>query len=418
LYIAIGIIGATVMPHNLYLHSALVQTRKVKRDNDSLKKAIRYNTWDSAIALNLALFVNAAILILAAAVFHKGGHAEVAALKDAHVLLHTMLGSQWSSHLFAIALIAAGQSSTITGTLAGQIVMEGYLSLRINPWMRRLLTRLLAVLPAVLVIWIAGESEVDNLLVFSQVLLSMQLAFAVIPLIHFVSNKRRMGAFAIGPVTKTFAWVVAAIIIALNVKLVVEEAMQLLEAYPSPWIYALVIAAGLGIAFLLGVTVLYPLIRKPKDVAFDIHAAKSLGDLPGMAGFSTIAIAFDYSSRDTQMLQYALQLARTDTRFVLIHVVESAAARRIGEDTDDLETEQDRAQLKQYAAFFEEKEFKVVAKLGYKYRAQEIARIVKEEGAELLVVGSHGHKMLSDWLFGETINSVRHLVQIPVFIVR
>src|ERR1043165_6281562 len=159
LYIAIGIIGATVMPHNLYLHSALVQTRKVKHNEASLKKAIRYNTWDSAIALNMALFVNAAILILAAAVFHKGGHAEVAALKDAHQLLHTMLGTKWSSHLFAIALIAAGQSSTITGTLAGQIVMEGYLSLRINPWMRRLLTRLLAILPAMLVIWIAGESE-------------------------------------------------------------------------------------------------------------------------------------------------------------------------------------------------------------------------------------------------------------------
>jgi manganese transport protein len=246
----------------------------------------------------------------------------------------------------------------------------------------------------------------------------MQLAFAVIPLIHFVSNKRRMGAFAIGRVAKGFAWAVAAIIIALNVKLVVEEAIQLLDAYPSAWVYALVIAAGLGIAFLLGITILYPLLRAPKNVAFDIHAAKSLGDVPGTTGFSTIAVAFDYSVRDTQMLQYALQLARPDTRFVLIHVVESAAARRIGEDTDDLETLQDREQLNQYAAFFQEREFQVTAKLGYKYRAQEIARIVKEERAELLIVGSHGHKLLSDWLFGETINSVRHLVKIPVFIVR
>jgi manganese transport protein len=211
---------------------------------------------------------------------------------------------------------------------------------------------------------------------------------------------------------------VAAIIIALNVKLVVEEAIQLLRTYPSAWIYAMVVVAGLGIVFLLGITILYPLLRAPKDLHFDIHSAQNLANLPGTAGFSTIAIAFDYSSRDTQMLQYALQLARADTRFVLIHVVESAAARRIGEDTDDLETLQDREQLNQYAAFFRDRQFEVIAKLGYKYRVQEIARIVKEEGAELLIVGSHGHRLLSDWLFGETINSVRHLVQIPVFIVR
>lgn len=418
LYIAIGIIGATVMPHNLYLHSALVQTRKVKHDQHSLKKAIRYNTWDSALALNMALFVNAAILILAAAVFHQGGHAEVAALKDAHRLLHTMLGTKWSSHLFAIALIAAGQSSTITGTLAGQIVMEGYLNLRINPWMRRLLTRLLAVLPAALVIWIAGESEVDNLLVFSQVLLSMQLAFAVIPLIHFVSNKRRMGPFAIGPLTKAFAWLVAGVIIVLNVKLVAEEAIALLKSHPQTWAYLLVIVASIGIAFLLLVTIFYPLLRTGKSVRLGVHPAHVVTELPAAGGFGTIALALDYSARDTQMLQYAIQLARPDTRFVLVHVVESAAARRMGAETDDYETAQDQAQLELYAKFFRERNFQAKARLGYKYRAQEIARIVKEEGAELLIVGSHGHKVFSDWLFGETINSVRHLVHIPVFIAR
>lgn len=417
-YIAIGIIGATVMPHNLYLHSALVQTRKVKRDDASLQKAIKYNTWDSAIALNMALFVNAAILILAAAVFYKSGHAEVAALKDAHQLLHAMLGTKWSSHLFAIALIAAGQSSTITGTLAGQIVMEGYLSLRINPWMRRLLTRLLAVVPAVLVIWIAGESEVDNLLVFSQVLLSMQLAFAVIPLIHFVSDAKRMGRFAIGPIVKTLAWLVAGIIIYLNAKLVIQEALELLKAYPQPWVYALVIMAGLGIAFLLGITIVYPLLRDAKAVRISVHPAKSISDLPPASGFATIALALDYSVRDTQMLQYALQMARPDTRFVLIHIVESASARRIGAEADDFETAEDEAQLALYAAFFNERNFKTTSLLGYKYRAREIARIVKQEGAELLIVGSHGHKAFSDWLFGETINSVRHLVKIPVFIAR
>ncbi|MCB0697646.1 MAG: Nramp family divalent metal transporter, partial [Chitinophagaceae bacterium] len=197
LYIAIGIIGATVMPHNLYLHSALVQTRKVDHDEQSVKKAIRFNIADSAIALNMAFFVNAAILVLAAAVFYKAGMSDVAELKDAHRLLAPMLGSKWASHLFAIALIAAGQSSTVTGTLAGQIVMEGYLRLRISPWMRRILTRMLAIIPAVIVILYTGEQKVDEMLIFSQVLLSMQLAFAVIPLIHFVSDKKRMGVFAI-----------------------------------------------------------------------------------------------------------------------------------------------------------------------------------------------------------------------------
>ncbi len=418
LYIAIGIIGATVMPHNLYLHSALVQTRKVKRDHDSLKKAIKYNTIDSAVALNMALFVNAAILILAAAVFHKGGLPQVAALKDAHQLLHTMLGTQWSSHLFAIALIAAGQSSTITGTLAGQIVMEGYLSLRINPWMRRLITRLLAVLPAALVIWIMGESEVDNLLVFSQVLLSMQLAFAVIPLIHFVSNKERMGAFVIGPAVRTASWIVAAVIIVLNVKLVAEEALDLLEAHPSWWAYLLVVGGGIGMALLLGITIIYPLLRRTKEVQVGVHKGHIAGALPPAKGFATIALALDYSKRDAEMLQYALQLARPDTRFVLIHIVESAAARKIGAESDDYETAQDREQLGQYAAFFKKKSYEAFAVLGYKYRAREIARIVKEEGADLLIVGSHGHKALSDWIFGETINSVRHLVKIPVFIAR
>jgi manganese transport protein len=418
LYIAIGIIGATVMPHNLYLHSALVQTRKVKRDDSSIKKAIKYNTWDSALALNMALFVNAAILILAAAVFHKGGHSNVAALKDAHQLLHSILGTKWSSHLFAIALIAAGQSSTITGTLAGQIVMEGYLSLRINPWMRRLLTRLLAIVPAVLVIWLLGESHVDNMLVFSQVLLSMQLAFAVIPLIHFVSNKERMGSFAIAPLIKTFAWLVAGIIIVLNVKLVAEEALSLLEAHPQFWVYSLVVVTSIGMAFLLGLTIVYPLLSKRKAADINVHAPKSLDHISEPAGFSVIALAFDYSSRDTAMLQYALQLARTDTRFVLIHIVESAAARRIGDESDDYETAQDKVQLEQYAAFFRSRDHEADTILGYRYRSREIARIVQEEGAELLIVGSHGHKILSDWLFGETINSVRHMINIPVFIAR
>ena len=202
LYISIGIIGATVMPHNLYLHSALVQTRKFKRDTKGIKRALRLNFIDSTIALNLAFFVKAAILVLAATVFFKSGRTDVAEIKTAHELLNDFLGTKLAPILFAVALIAAGQSSTITGTLAGQIVMEGYLHLRINPWIRRLMTRLIAIIPALIVILINGEKNIDSLLILSQVILSLQLGFAVIPLILFVSDKKTMGPFAINPFTK------------------------------------------------------------------------------------------------------------------------------------------------------------------------------------------------------------------------
>jgi len=216
LYIAIGIIGATVMPHNLYLHSALVQTRKIKRDEAGIKHVLKLNFIDSAIALNAAFFVNAFILILAATVFYKTGRTDVAEIHQAHELLAPMLGNNWAPILFAVALIASGQSSTITGTLAGQIVMEGYLHLRITPWVRRLITRLIAVVPAVAVILINGENNIDSLLVFSQVILSLQLGFAIIPLIHFTSDKKKMGVFAIKPFIIVLASLITLVLVYLN----------------------------------------------------------------------------------------------------------------------------------------------------------------------------------------------------------
>ncbi|HEY1870268.1 MAG TPA: Nramp family divalent metal transporter, partial [Chitinophagaceae bacterium] len=226
LYIAIGIIGATVMPHNLYLHSALVQTRKFKRTDKGIKRAIKLNVIDSTIALNLAFLVNAAILILAASVFYFRGRTDVAEIKTAYELLSGFLGTKLAPTLFAIALIAAGQSSTITGTLAGQIVMEGYLRLRINPWIRRLMTRLIAIVPAVIVILINGEKNIDSLLILSQVILSLQLSFAIIPLIHFVSDKKTMGKFAINSLTKFAAWIVTAILVYLNIRMVTEQGLS------------------------------------------------------------------------------------------------------------------------------------------------------------------------------------------------
>jgi len=265
LYIAIGIIGATVMPHNLYLHSALVQTRKINRDEKSIRKVIKYNFIDSAIALNLAFFVNAFILILAATVFFKAGKTDIAEIRQAHELLAPMLGTNLAPILFAVALIAAGQSSTITGTLAGQIVMEGYLQLHITPWLRRLITRLIAVIPAVAVILINGENNIDDLLIFSQVILSLQLGFAIIPLIHFTSDKKTMGIFAIKPLIIVLASLITAVLVYLNIRMVYEQASIFFETSSSAIAKTAIIAGGLVYISLIIVAVFHPLLKKVKN---------------------------------------------------------------------------------------------------------------------------------------------------------
>jgi manganese transport protein len=222
LYIAIGILGATVMPHNLYLHSSIVQTRDYKRTPDGKREAIWFANLDSALALMLALFVNAAILIVAAAVFHRGGHPEVAEIGDAYKLLSPMVGVGAASTMFAVALLASGQNSTITGTMAGQIVMEGFLHIKLKPWLRRLITRLLAIIPTVIVVLIYGERGTANLLILSQVILSMQLSFAVFPLVKFTSDRTRMGQFVNATWLKYLSYIVAYLIAALNVWLLVQ----------------------------------------------------------------------------------------------------------------------------------------------------------------------------------------------------
>jgi manganese transport protein len=222
LYIAMGIIGATVMPHNLYLHSSIVQTRAYERTEAGRRDAVKWATADSTIALMLALFVNAAILIVSAVAFHGTGHENVAEIGQAFELLSPLLGLSIASILFAVALLASGLNSTVTATLAGQIVMEGFLHLRIPQWARRLLTRGIAIVPVVFVTWLYGEKGTAELLVLSQVILSMQLPFAVIPLVRFVSDRDKMGALAIPRWTAALAWIVAALIVALNVKLLFD----------------------------------------------------------------------------------------------------------------------------------------------------------------------------------------------------
>jgi manganese transport protein len=216
LYIAIGMLGATVMPHNLYLHSSIVQSRRYQRTPAGKREAIKMANIDSALALTIALFVNAAILIVAAAVFHRSGHFEVAAIEDAYKLLSPLVGAGFASTLFAVALLASGQNSSITGTLAGQVVMEGFIQMKLSPWLRRLITRGIAIVPTIAVVWFYGARGTEKLLILSQVVLSLQLSFAVVPLVLFTSSRKRMGEFVNHPLVKATAWAVAALIAGLN----------------------------------------------------------------------------------------------------------------------------------------------------------------------------------------------------------
>lgn len=416
LYIAIGIIGATVMPHNLYLHSALVQTRKINRTDKGIKQALKFNRIDTTVALNIAFLVNAAILILAAAVFYKSGNSHVAEIKEAHRLLPGFLGNL-APILFAVALIAAGQSSTITGTLAGQIIMEGYLSLRINPLMRRLITRLLAITPALIVILVYGEDKVDALLVFSQVVLSLQLGFAIIPLIHFVSNKVTMGNFAIKPLTKIAAWVIATVLIYLNCKMLLNEVSVI---FSDGLLYQQIIAAVAGLLFvlLLGYIILQPFIYKPKVASsIEIHKLKENTPRLEIPEFKKIAVALDFTNSDSKLISYAMGQGTKATEYLLIHIVESASAKFLGNQSDDFETRKDQEKLNFYIDHLKAEGFSVQGNLGFKNRAKEIVRLVKENEVDMLVVGAHGHTGFKDFIYGETINSVRHELKIPVLVV-
>jgi manganese transport protein len=420
LYIAIGIIGATVMPHNLYLHSALVQTRKIGNLHTDLKRAIKYNFIDSAIALNLAFFVNAAILILAATAFYKNGLFEIAEIQDAHNLLAPMLGNQWAPILFAVALIAAGQSSTITGTLAGQIIMEGYLNLRIQPWVRRIITRALAVIPSLLAIYYMGESATGKLLILSQVILSMQLGFAIIPLIHFVSDKPKMGSYVIGTKIKLLAWISAAIIVSLNIKLVAEEVLDLLTNYPDYKFLILgivipIILCSLGV--LLYVTFL-PFITKIKHhQASTPHGTKRQEPIIYNKQYQRIAVTVDFSDSDNAALSQAVLQAQKNTILILIHVLETAGAIVLGDEIKDHESTSDSKQLEKYKAHLLNLGYQVETALGYGNPKKQIPMIVRQTNAELLIMATHGHKGINDFLFGTTLDKVRHNIDVPVLIV-
>jgi manganese transport protein len=428
LFVAIGILGATVMPHNLYLHSALVQSRRIGHDRASKALACKYNLIDSALALNVAFLVNAAILVLSAAVFH--GKAEVASIEKAHELLPSFLGSA-APILFGIALLCAGQSSTLTGTLAGQIIMEGYLDLKLAPWLRRLITRSVALVPAVLTIALVGEQATQHLLVLSQVVLSLQLSFAVIPLIHFTSDRRNMGEFATPIWGRVLAWAAATIIVGLNAKLVADkvdewvtmaaESGRTVGPIPLSWaVGGLLYGVVLSAMGLLAWVTIKPFVRPSPPWKPEPKLELDWSDALRPRQIGRIGIALERGQGDSEILSRALALAEPGkTTLTLLHVVDTPMTRVYGSETLDRETDADARYLAEVVDVLEQKGYKARSILLYgPDRASKLIEQLKAEPVDLLVVGSHGHGLVRDLLFGQTVDKVRHGLTIPMLIAR
>jgi manganese transport protein len=416
LYIVIGILGATVMPHNLYLHSALVQTRLVEQTDAGKRQACKFNFVDTFVALNAAFLVNAAILIVAASVFFKNG-VVVTEIQQAHALLAPLLGTTAASLLFAVALLASGQSSTLTGTYAGQIVMEGFLHFKMRPALRRLVTRLLAIIPAVAVIAWHGDQGSYELLILSQVILSLQLPFAIIPLVHFTSDRERMGAFASAVWVKILAWASAAVIIVLNAKLVISEISDWLQSAGSASIVLWLTIVPLVCAiFLFLLYIALPKAWRRRRVAMPSEIEKL--DIV-KERFAAIGVALDLGPMDSRVLSHAQSLAHQNgARLVLLHVVEGVGGQLFGKDAFDDEARDDQEHLEQHAEQLRSSGLEVEAVLGFGRIPKEIIRIAREKNIDLLVMGGHGHTGLKDLFFGTSVTKVRHGLKIPVLVIR
>ncbi len=426
LYLAMGMLGATVMPHNIYLHSALVQSRRVAPTPAGIRSGIRFNTIDSFVALNGALFVNASLLVMAAAAFHKTGFHQVEDILDAHRLLEPILGASVAPAAFALALLLSGQSSTITGTLAGQIVMEGFLQLRLRPLVRRMITRALAIVPAVAVIGTMGEGATGRLLVFSQVVLSLQLPFAVVPLVHLVSDRRWLGQYAVGKGLGVTAWLVAGLISGLNGWLAWEEIGGWLTASgPRAWLLWLtVVPAAAALALFLGYVALWPVRQRRRGVPLpevaSVHGPAAMPALTPPPPPQRIAVAVDFSPADTKVLSQAVSLARASgrgARVLLFHVVESGGVRLLGGEMEDQEVRSDTQRLELYRTELAEQGVEAVYELGFGEPAEQLARLAETHRADLMVVGSHGHAGMADLVHGTTVERLRHRLAIPVLVV-
>jgi manganese transport protein len=423
LYIAIGILGATVMPHNLYLHSALVQTRRIGKSEKEKLVACRFNLIDSTIALNGALLVNAAILVLAAMVFFRRGIV-VTEIQQASHLLTPLLGTTMASVFFGVALLSSGQSSTLTGTMAGQIVMEGFLNIRMRPWLRRLLTRTLAIIPAAFTVYLAGENGTYKLLILSQIILSMQLPFAVIPLIHFTNDKQRMGALANRVWVRVLAWMTAALIVVLNVWLVI---LSVRDWTSEAGVWRVRLELGLlpiltGLALLLLWVTFHPIlprwIREPGIASIELPEAVA-ENLPSPT-YRKILVPLDHTSRDRDAIAHAAAMAKQqNAKLYILHVEEGVTSQLFGPLSSTAEVEAGDQYLHQIVRDLESQHIPVEMVVRHaRTPTKEIVRYAEELKPDLVVMGAHGHKGLKDIVFGTTINAVRHKLKVPLLIVR
>jgi manganese transport protein len=423
LYVAIGMLGATVMPHNLYLHSALVQTRQIGHTDAGKRRACRYNLVDSVVALNAALLVNLAILILSAAVFFRHGIV-VTEIQQAHLLLVPLLGTAFAGILFAVALLCSGQSSTLTGTLAGQIVMEGFLNIRMRPWLRRLITRTIAIIPAAIVIYISGDKGTYQLLILSQVILSMQLPFAVIPLIHFTSDRRRMGPFANKLWVQWLSWSAAVLILALNIWLLVDGLGQLLGSSANrPIVWFPLVLAGAGVSGLLVWISFEPLIAHWARHGFgraSLTIPEPGAEPPAALEYRRILVPLDHTELDRKALSHAAAMAKMHgAKLYLLHVEEGVTSRVYGPLSSTAEVEAGEQYLERIAESLRADGIEVETAIVHAPRPGiQIVRYALEIQPDLIIMGAHGHRRLKDLIFGNTINPVRHELRVPLLIVR
>jgi manganese transport protein len=424
LYVAIGILGATVMPHNLYLHSALVQTRHIAHSEAAKRSACRYNLIDSAVALNGAMLVNCAILVLAAAVFFKRGIV-VTQIQQAHLLLVPLLGTSAAGVIFAVALLCSGQSSTLTGTMAGQVVMEGFLNFRMRPWLRRLVTRALAIVPAAFTIYFAGNQSTFGLLILSQVILSMQLPFAVIPLIHFTSDRARMGSFANSLWVRVLAWSTAAVIVGLNLRLAwmaIADWLVAAGAWRTVVWLATIPTAAVLLLLLLWVT-MEPLISRwtRKFGRAPIVLPETAGAEAGAAPvYHRILVPLDHTRLDRLAVSHAAAMAKLHgAKLFLLHVEEGVTSQIYGRDASTAEVEAGEQYLERIAQALRDQGIIVETAITHSSSPKkEIVRYAHEIRPDLVIMGAHGHGGLKDLIFGTTINPVRHNLQVPMLIVR
>jgi len=423
LYVAIGILGATVMPHNLYLHGALVQTRRIGRTKEERRTACRFNLIDSVLALNGALLVNGAILVLSASTFFSRGIV-VNEIQQAHELLTPLLGTALGSMLFAVALLASGQSSTITGTMAGQIVMEGFLNFRMRPWLRRLITRMVAIVPAAITVYMRGEQGTYQLLILSQVILSMQLPFAVIPLIHFTSARERMGEFANPRWVRTLAWSAATLIVGLNVWLVIRTFGGWIDA-AGHWRWLVILfAAGISLvvgALLVFVT-LHPILPgwakrmgRPTEMVPEAVVAEPMG----APVYRNILVPLDHSPRDKEAIAHSAALAKAHgARLHLVHVEEGVTSQVYGSEASTAEVTSGERYFDDIVHSLERQGIGVELTVRHSPTpSAAIVKVAERVQPDLVVMAAHGHKWWKDLILGTTINSVRHELKVPVLIV-